>query len=454
MSIFFLEGLPRSGKSYESVLRHLLPALKAGRPVITNVHGIDLQKIKQHLGLSTLNVTYIDIDTPVKAATEQFIRRCENTDRPVIPAQLSSVAARAAQKIIDGTLVKNALYLLDEMQNYFAATSSPLPPDSSKFFAEHGHDGIDIVIMGQKYKDVHSFVIERIEVLTRLKKLVAIGQPKRYTWVNYDMGGMKPVKIASGVEKYDPRIFPLYKSHTEGTTNTGSYEDTRNSVFNTPFFKFLVPITVLAFLVAFYGLYQFFFGQDNIGELAKRNTRFPTAASGIHPVSSIPPSPTLTAQQNQFLAANHYPASGVRPASAAPIAPASAVPVAVATLSEHDMNFDKTFVVKPKSKNPSADYYDALITTFHARLSAVLSNSDGRVVAGYLDIVKENMIIERIRLLSLLQVGYKLHYDAVGLRITSPNEKVYVVTSFPIDQLTSGDNGNRLKGESTYSDKK
>jgi zona occludens toxin len=32
-----LEGIPGSGKSYEAVVMHVLPALKAGRKVITNL---------------------------------------------------------------------------------------------------------------------------------------------------------------------------------------------------------------------------------------------------------------------------------------------------------------------------------------------------------------------------------------------------------------------------------
>nr|MBF4348645.1 assembly protein [Vibrio anguillarum] len=35
--IYAIVGRPRSGKSYESVVYHIIPAIKAGRKVVTNV---------------------------------------------------------------------------------------------------------------------------------------------------------------------------------------------------------------------------------------------------------------------------------------------------------------------------------------------------------------------------------------------------------------------------------
>lgn len=51
--IFGHEGLPRSGKSYEAVLHHILPALRAKRHVYVRLNGVgeSLDKIAAHLGM-------------------------------------------------------------------------------------------------------------------------------------------------------------------------------------------------------------------------------------------------------------------------------------------------------------------------------------------------------------------------------------------------------------------
>ena len=50
--LVFNEGVPRSGKSYDAVLSHILPALKSGRVVYARVNGLNPDKIADYLGLS------------------------------------------------------------------------------------------------------------------------------------------------------------------------------------------------------------------------------------------------------------------------------------------------------------------------------------------------------------------------------------------------------------------
>lgn len=50
--LVFNEGVPRSGKSYDAVLTHILPALKSGRVVYARVNGLNHEKIADYLGLN------------------------------------------------------------------------------------------------------------------------------------------------------------------------------------------------------------------------------------------------------------------------------------------------------------------------------------------------------------------------------------------------------------------
>lgn len=60
--IFGHEGLPRSGKSYEAVLHHILPALRAKRHVYVRLNGVGdkLDKIAHHLGMPEDEVRWGD----------------------------------------------------------------------------------------------------------------------------------------------------------------------------------------------------------------------------------------------------------------------------------------------------------------------------------------------------------------------------------------------------------
>ena len=42
-------GRPRAGKSYESVIYHILPSAKEGRKVVTNI-PVNLEKVSQYYG--------------------------------------------------------------------------------------------------------------------------------------------------------------------------------------------------------------------------------------------------------------------------------------------------------------------------------------------------------------------------------------------------------------------
>jgi putative phage-related membrane protein len=49
MAISAYVGVPGSGKSYEVVKSVILPAIATGRRVVSNVYGLDKEKIHQYL---------------------------------------------------------------------------------------------------------------------------------------------------------------------------------------------------------------------------------------------------------------------------------------------------------------------------------------------------------------------------------------------------------------------
>jgi len=198
--IVFNEGLPGSGKSYDAVLTHILPALRAGRHVYARLNGLDdagrRAKIAAHLGVPPERVDEL----------------------------LHHVTDDEVGKI--GELVqKNALIVIDECHEFYVASREALPAEKERLFAMHRHEGLDIVLMSQFYKRLHSAVRGRVERKAIFTKLNVAKMKDRYKVEHWQaVAPDKYEKVDSTLCKYDPAIFPLYKSVADGTTNLEVYE--------------------------------------------------------------------------------------------------------------------------------------------------------------------------------------------------------------------------------------
>ena len=127
--IVFHEGLPGAGKSYEAAVYHILPAIKSGRHVLTNIDGINHAKFSEVSGIP-----------------EPIVNKLIVT----IDADLTGEEQR--QQLLDKT-VSDALIVIDEVQDFFPATRDPLGEEWTKYITQHRHLNLDIVLMGQDYRD-------------------------------------------------------------------------------------------------------------------------------------------------------------------------------------------------------------------------------------------------------------------------------------------------------------
>lgn len=210
--IVFHEGLPRSGKSYEAVVRRLIPALLAGRRVFTNIAGVDHERIADAAPL------------PVEKVRELL--------HVLTDAQLLQLWT------LD---LKNSLLVLDEVQNTWGVKAK-LPPEMVKFVAEHGHHGIDVILMSQDYKDVHVIWRRRIEVRQVTMKLTGIGKQDSYSVTTYRGKGQELYeKVSTKVVKYDPRYFGTYKSYSDSDVSTAVLKDDRATVWGSGLFRYVIP---------------------------------------------------------------------------------------------------------------------------------------------------------------------------------------------------------------------
>lgn len=239
--IIFHEGLPGSGKSYEALVKHIIPSLEKGRKVYARLNGFNYEKVSELTG---------------KTVEELESLYTEITEEQVLTVY---------------DIVENdSLLVLDELQNFFPSGRQKLSDEMTRFIAEHRHRGMDIICMGQALADVHTTWKRRTERKISFLKLSMVGMDSKYKWEMYQgsINGVKGdvvfKKIKSGVEKYDSKYFGSYLSHQLTTDNTDVYSDDRVNIFKSKQFMFYIPIFLAVIAFAIYFLTSFFNGDTQI----------------------------------------------------------------------------------------------------------------------------------------------------------------------------------------------
>lgn len=192
--IYAIVGRPRSGKSYESVVYHIIPAVKAGRKVITNV---------------TLNIDwFVKLFGPDVKSLIQVVDGKLNDfgklDRPFSKFEHYQDEWRDDQN-------RGPLYVIDEA--HMVLPNRNLDAAILEFYSLHGHYGLDIILLTQDLRKIHRDVKAMIEMTYYCAKNTAFGSDKTYT---------KKVRIGATTEvvneeqrRYKSVYFPAYQSHTQ-----------------------------------------------------------------------------------------------------------------------------------------------------------------------------------------------------------------------------------------------
>jgi len=232
--IIYHAGLAGSGKSYEAVVNNIIPALKKGRKVFSNIEGLNHKQFSDVTGipLPIINNLLIQLDNSQIPTIEQHV---EN----------------------------DSLVVIDELQDFFQSGNSKLSKGMTEFVTQHRHRGIDILAMGQTHEDVHVLWKRRIDLLFVFTKRDAVGMPNSYTWRSFkqDITAKKFILINSGGGSYDKKYFGLYKSHSDGTQNLQTHTDDRGNILKSKIFTTWLPLFVVILGFSIYYLYGFFHGE-------------------------------------------------------------------------------------------------------------------------------------------------------------------------------------------------
>ena len=187
---------------------------------------------------------------------------------------------------------KDALIVIDEAQNFWPTQRQPLKPELTKFVAEHGHDGLDILLMGQCLVDVHPTWRRRVSQKVVFTKMEAVGQANRYQWVAYKASS--PEKWHESQkgpllgEPYDPVVFECYKSHNDGTENKDTYVDPRANLLKGKLFRVGVPGMLVAMALGGWFLWRAFYGGGLVAATTKNAPKSEQATTVAAPAASNP----------------------------------------------------------------------------------------------------------------------------------------------------------------------
>lgn len=260
--LIFNDGPPRAGKSYDTMKNHVLPALRAGRPVYARLDGMEHAAVAAYLGLPELRVRELLHHVEADDVVSMFRCRREG-DKYLIPEQL-----------------RDSLVVIDEVHEFYPAGMKPLEKEQEQFFARHGQFGMDIITASQTFDRLHSEIRARVERRVLFRKLshfaalkwLGIGGKDKYSMrfsVNNGSGKFK--EIGSETRKYEPAIFPLYAGYQPGTTNTAVYEGGVKEAGGAGL-KFYVPLALVAAVVGLWFVIRFF-DADKSALVAKAKER-------------------------------------------------------------------------------------------------------------------------------------------------------------------------------------
>lgn len=236
-----------SGKTFECVVSVIIPAIKVGRRVITNVDGIDNDAIR----------AYCQEKFDIEPSKLGSVVHCKNDD--VHKENFLPHGADVPTFVQAGDLV-----CIDEAWRFWG-TGSKILKEHAIFFREHRHFvsdftkvSCDLVLMVQDISDLHRTLKVVVELSFRTTKIKSLGFDKLYRVEMWE-GFKQTAKARNSVEnkKYDPEIFPLYSSYVGGNGKELQV-DARQNILRSPKVWGILLLMAVTLPTSIYFVLKFF----------------------------------------------------------------------------------------------------------------------------------------------------------------------------------------------------
>lgn len=244
MAILAMTGLPGGGKSYGAVAHQVLPALRAGRRVVTN-----LPLIRDEVRKVTTKGEIVEFPT------EEVLEDPERLFEYVTPG---------------------SVFILDEVWKIWPAGQkvNQVPQPFKHLIAEHRHmldstgRSVSIVLVTQDLADIGTFARNKVASTLHHVKLDHVGASNRFRVDIYRgsvTGGEPPEgrKLRSIYGTYKPEVYRCYKSHTMAQGEVRNVDesgmDTRGVIWRRPLIWVGALFAIAAPIWAVSTLYDLFF---------------------------------------------------------------------------------------------------------------------------------------------------------------------------------------------------
>nr|WP_248287385.1 zonular occludens toxin domain-containing protein [Massilia antarctica] len=258
----------RSGKSYEVVSEVVVPAIRSGRRIVTNIDGISQEKIHEYLAAKHPD------DDETKYGLIVHVDSAKVFEPDFFPYYDDQKGAHTDTTVQPGDLV-----CIDEAWRFWGATDCKIHKHHRSFFLEHGHFihpetkiACDLVLMIQDMSTLNRFVKNVVAFNFRTHKKVALGMDKVYSlnmWEGHKQS--KATKIGGWVRSYNEEIFPLYSSFKGGGSGVLVNADKRQNVMASKKLWFMLALFIVGGYVCITNVIKFF----NPGELGRDGKPIP-----------------------------------------------------------------------------------------------------------------------------------------------------------------------------------
>lgn len=250
-------GLMGSGKSYEAVSSLILPAIAAGRRVISNIDGLNEKLIREYI---LKNKGKFAKKNEITEETLGEIILVDN-ERVMQPLFFPDPERHEAAE----TVVRSGDFVVIDEAWRFWPTSQRIPHEHMQFFRMHRHyahpdTGVtcDIALLIQDISGLHLDLRKVIEMSVRTTKLKSVGLNNNYRVEVYEgYRQTKTARTASYQKRYNKKIFPLYQSYTTNNARETTI-DSRQNIFKGGKVWFLIFLISLMLFGGSYYVYRFF----------------------------------------------------------------------------------------------------------------------------------------------------------------------------------------------------
>jgi zona occludens toxin len=279
MAITLYSGPPGAGKSYALVEQVIVPAVLAGRRVLTNVAGVKPDLVHDYCAGRVPDADqlgHVVLFDGHRAVEPGFFPTEDKPD--------------------DGTVVKGGdLIVFDEWRLYWPRREKLPSPDLEPFLRWHRHlvdakgTTCDVVIGSQLSTDLHQDFRGLVERSYKFRKLKAVGLNKAYAWDAYE-GHLQPKggSYAKGNGTYKKEIYALYSSYSGGANGSELKTDKREGIFQR-WLLVAIPAGVAMFAACLWFLWGYFNPPQPKPAGAVAQALASQAAPGAPPAPALPP---------------------------------------------------------------------------------------------------------------------------------------------------------------------